>query len=150
MKQFYQIKNLYPFLKHPEKYKGVSKTITMRSGWEISFAMKFLDANPLVLEWSSEDVCIPYFHPVDHKIHRYFVDFWMKTDKKEYLIEIKPFKQTKVDRNPKRITNKYINEVKTVAVNQSKWAAAIQYCEALNKQGKNISFEVITEKDYDF
>lgn len=146
-RQYYQINNLYPFLKHPEKYAGTSKQIVCRSGWEITFAMKILDANPRVLEWSSEEIIIPYLSPIDGRVHRYFVDFWMKTDDKEYLIEVKPFAETKPPVPGKRITGKFHSEVKKFAVNQAKWIAARKFCEQVSLAGKPMEFKILTEKD---
>ena len=83
------------------KYKGDSSDIRYRSGGELNF-MKYLDRQPEVLRWSSEEIIIPYKSPIDGKWHRYFPDFWVKTAKGETLIEIKPKKQTKPPKlNPK-------------------------------------------------
>jgi hypothetical protein len=62
--------------------------------------MQKLDEHPDVLEWSSEEVVIPYRSPIDGKVHRYFVDFWVKKKDRSGniicdLIEVKPFSQTK-------------------------------------------------------
>ena len=40
--------------------------------------MVWCDKNPLVLEWGSEELYIPYRSPKDGRIHRYFPDFYMK------------------------------------------------------------------------
>ena len=75
-----------------EKYKGNSSNIVYRSGWELNF-MKYLDRQPEVLQWNSEEIIIPYKSPIDGKWHRYYPDFWVRTSKGESLIEIKPKKQ---------------------------------------------------------
>ena len=72
--------------------------IIYRSLWERKF-MTFCDNNSSVIEWGSEEVVIPYRSPLDGKVHRYYVDFYIKVrttknEIKEYLIEIKPKKQT--------------------------------------------------------
>ncbi|SVE28479.1 uncharacterized protein METZ01_LOCUS481333, partial [marine metagenome] len=77
-----------------EKYKGNPSNIVYRSGWELDF-MKYLDRQPEVLQWNSEEIIIPYKSPIDGKWHRYYPDFWVRTSKGESLIEIKPKKQTK-------------------------------------------------------
>ena len=83
------------------KYKGNASDIRYRSGWELNF-MKYLDRQPEVLRWSSEEIIIPYKSPIDGRMHRYFPDFWVKTAKGETLIEIKPKKQPKPPKqNPK-------------------------------------------------
>ena len=57
--------------KNPSKYRGDPSNIIFRSSWELRF-MTYLDAHPDVLEWSSEEFCIPYVSPIDGRIHRYF------------------------------------------------------------------------------
>lgn len=150
-KAYYQIKDLFPHLKNPSRYKG-TLPITLRSGWEITFATKFLDTNPGVLEWSSESVVIPYIDPVDKRQHRYFVDFWMRVKAAdgqiyEYLIEIKPHSQTLEPKPRARITPRFKEEVRVYLKNQAKWAAARHLCEQQRKLGKRIEFQILTEKD---
>ena len=46
------------------------------------------------------------------------------------VVEIKPKKETKMPpQNPKKRTKSWAYSVKTYAVNQAKWKAAISYCE---------------------
>lgn len=128
------------------KYRGDLNNVIYRSLWELRF-MKWCDNNPSVVEWGSEIVIIPYISPVDRKVHRYFVDFYMKvlnTDKKlqKYLIEIKPEKFTKPPEIPTRKTKKFIDEVFQYGVNQAKWKAAFEFC-----SDRNMKFMVLTEKD---
>lgn len=109
--------------------------------------MKFCDLNSGVLEWSSEEVVIPYISPFDNKYHRYFVDFWIKVQDRSgnikcKLVEIKPSKQTRAPEPPKKRTPKFLNEMRTWAVNSSKWKAAVNYCK---QQGWE--FLVVTEKN---
>lgn len=109
--------------------------------------MKFCDMAENILEWSSEEVVIKYFNSIDKKIHRYFVDFWVKIQEKNgdvkcKLIEIKPFKQTKKPKQPKRQTKTYLREVKTWVINNNKWEAANAYCKS-----KNWEFLILTEKE---
>ena len=47
--------------KNRNKYKGNPKKIVYRSLWERSF-MKYCDSNPSILEWSSEEIIIPYYY----------------------------------------------------------------------------------------
>ncbi len=111
--------------------------------------MKFCDSSPSVLEWSSEEVVIPYFSSIDHKMHRYYVDFWVRLRTKEggescKLIEIKPYRQTippKTPKNSKRPNSKFIKEMKTWAVNNHKWQAASKYCNE-----RQWEFMILTEK----
>ena len=128
------------------KYRGNINQIIYRSSWEFKF-MRWCDTNPSVMEWGSETMIIPYKSPVDNKIHRYFVDFYIKVKDRQsvigkYLVEIKPEKFTKPPVIPKRQTKRFIDEVFQYGVNQSKWKAADEYC--LNH---GMKFLVLTEKD---
>ena len=131
---------------NPAKYTGNPTNVIYRSFWEFKF-MKYCDNNPSVLEWGSEEVVIPYLSPVDGKVHRYFVDFYMKIQEssgriKKYLIEIKPLKFTQPPEIPKRRTRQFIQEVYTWGVNQAKRKAAQNFCE-----DRGWKFEIITEKE---
>ncbi|MGA1049655.1 MAG: TnsA endonuclease N-terminal domain-containing protein [Minisyncoccia bacterium] len=131
---------------NPTKYRGDTGDVIYRSSWELQF-MKWCDNNEYVLEWGSEVAIIPYKSPVDNKIHRYFVDFYVKIKDKtgniqKYLIEIKPEKFTKPPEIPKRKTRKFIEEVFQYGTNQAKWKAAESYCSS-----NNLKFLVLTEKD---
>lgn len=125
----------------PQKYKGNPNNVIYRSSWEYKF-MKWCDVTPSVLEWGSEEIIIPYISPVDGKRHRYFPDFYVKIQNKKYLVEVKPYKQTKEPKTQKRHTKRYINEVVTYAVNQAKWKAATEFC-----VDNGWEFMLITEKE---
>lgn len=131
---------------HPEKYKGDLQEVIYRSSWELKL-MKWCDTNSSVLEWGSETVIIPYKSPVDNKVHRYFVDFYIKVIDKngvvsKYLVEVKPKKFTAPPVVPKRKTKKFIDEVFQYGVNQAKWNAATQFCES-----RGMKFLILTEID---
>lgn len=113
--------------KNKNKYVGDHTKIVYRSLWERQ-TFKWLDDHPHVLEWNSEDVIVPYVCETDNKVHRYFVDLYFKTkDGKKYLIEIKPKKETKPPKKPKRQTKRFISESLTYIKNQSKWKAATEF-----------------------
>ncbi|MFZ9301798.1 MAG: TnsA endonuclease N-terminal domain-containing protein [Sediminibacterium sp.] len=131
--------------KNPKKYNGDPSNIIYRSTWELR-VMKWLDDNPNIIWWASEELPIPYRSPIDNKIHRYFPDFIVKVKRKDglvmtYVLEVKPESQT---RQPvrKRKTKRFIEESVTYAVNQEKWRAADIFCQEHGWQ-----FKVITEKD---
>ena len=91
---------------YPKKYKGDPTNIVYRSLWERKF-MVYCDNNPSVIEWQSEEFCIPYRSPIDNKVHRYFPDFFIKYKDvsgkiKSSLIEIKPMRQCSPPPKPKR------------------------------------------------
>lgn len=101
------------------------------------------DTDPNIVSWSSEEVVIPYRSPLDGKLHRYFVDFKIKTAQgKTMLVEIKPLDQTKPPKQPKKITKQFINKVAAYAVNEAKWKSAQEYCE-----NRLWSFVILTEND---
>lgn len=131
--------------KNPEKYAGDAGNIWVRSSWELK-VYKWMDSNPNVISWSSEEIAIPYFSPVDNKWHRYFPDVLAKIRSKDkvqtYLVEIKPYNQTIEPKVKKRVTKTYINEVCTWGINSAKWKAAREYC--LDRKWE---FKLLTEKD---
>lgn len=132
--------------KNPKKYKGDPTNIIYRSGWEKG-VMKWLDENVNVVLWSSEEIIIPYVSPVDGRVHRYFVDFYVEAvgrdgKIKKMLLEVKPKAQTQEPKIPQRKTRKYITEVMTYGVNKAKWKAAEEYCEY-----KGWEFRIITETE---
>ena len=130
---------------YPRKYKGDSNNIICRSSWERKFC-RWCDLNENILEWGSEEFCIPYRSPVDRRVHRYFPDFIIKVKEqtgeiKRYVIEVKPKKQTRPPvQTTKKRTKTYINEVKTYAVNEAKWKAADEWC-----KDRLLEFKIITE-----
>jgi hypothetical protein len=132
--------------KNPHKYRGDVTHIIYRSSYEVRF-MKWCDFNEGVIEWGSEEIVVPYLSPLDNKIHRYFVDFFIKVKTKDgvikkYLIEVKPFRFTQEPHVPSRKTKTFINEVFQWAVNNAKWDAARN---AATQYGWE--FMLITEKD---
>lgn len=126
------------------KYKGNMSNIEYRSSWELSM-FRWLDNNPAVVRWNSEEVVIPYFSTADGKKRRYFMDVYMKLeDGREFIFEIKPLKETRPPEKPQRMTEKakmrLLKEAYTFRVNQDKWAAASKVA----KQ-KGWIFKVLTE-----
>jgi hypothetical protein len=117
---------------NPGKYKGDHTKIVYRSRWELVFMMK-IDKDKDVIEWSSEEVIVPYRSPIDGRMHRYFPDFVVKKKDKDgkvkvAMIEIKPKKQTVEPKRQKKPTKRYVTEVQTWGVNSAKWEAAQEYC----------------------
>ena len=130
----------------PRKYKGDPTNIVYRSLWERKF-MVYCDKNQNILEWASEEIAIPYRSPIDNRVHRYFPDFYMKVKEtngkiKNYVIEVKPAKQTKPPKKPKRQTKGYIREAYEYARNQEKWKMAKEFC-----ADRQWEFKVVTEKE---
>jgi hypothetical protein len=118
--------------RNPQKYIGDHTNIIYRSSWEAKL-MDWLDRNPEIISWGSEELVIPYKSPVDGRWHRYFPDFIVKLRTKDgklktMIIEVKPKKQTQPPEPRKRITKQYISEVTTWGVNDAKWKAAREYC----------------------
>lgn len=131
---FYEVRN-------PDKYVGDLKKVIFRSSWELSMN-QFLDNNPNILRWSSEEFYIPYIKPTDGKVHRYFPDYWIEYKNRDgnilqEVIEVKPSNQVYPNRK-KRQTN---YDRITYEINMSKWRAATEFCK---KRG--VKFQIITEK----
>jgi hypothetical protein len=130
--------------KNPQKYAGDVSNIIWRSTWERQ-VMNWLDLSDNVVYWSSEELVIKYFSPVDNKIHRYFPDFIVKIKKRDgmvmtHVIEVKPEYQTRQPTQKKK-TKRFIEESITYVVNQSKWKAAEEFC-----KDRGWVFQVLTEK----
>ena len=129
------------------KEKYIGKHIPeYRSSWELRF-FEFCDKNPLILEWSSESVIVPYISPVDGKLHRYYVDGAVVIREGnnivKYLIEIKPEKQTIPPKESKRKkASTLLYEKVTYAINQAKWEAASKFASQ-----KGMKFIILTEKE---
>lgn len=127
--------------KNPKKYLGDSTNIWYRSLWERR-VMVHLDSSKDVLQWSSEEIVIPYLSPIDNRYHRYFPDFYVRTESGSIILEVKPLSQSVAPKARKRVTHQYISEVMAYGVNQAKWKAADEYC-----KDRNWKFKVITEKE---
>ena len=116
-------------IKNPDKYAGDAKKVIYRSLWERN-AFRWCENNPKVKLWNSEEVVVPYVSTVDKKLHRYCVDLLIQMeDKKTYLVEIKPKKETQPPKKRSRKTKKYINEQLTYIKNNDKWEAANKFAE---------------------
>jgi hypothetical protein len=131
--------------RNPQKYVGDHTNIVYRSSWECR-VMNWLDKNPDIISWASEEMIVPYISPVDGKWHRYFPDFLVKVRTKDgkqktMMLEVKPKKQTYAPEVKRRVTKQYINEVTTWGVNQAKWKAANEYC-----LDRGWEFKIITEE----
>jgi hypothetical protein len=131
--------------RNPQKYRGDPNGIVYRSSWELK-VMKYLDDNPAVIWWASEELPIRYVSPIDQKVHRYFPDFIVRTKRRDgqettMVLEVKPYRQTQMPVQ-KRKTQRFINEMATYAINQEKWKAADLFCKEHGWQ-----FKLITEKE---
>ena len=129
--------------KNYKKYKGDPTKVTYRSMWELRF-MKYCDKNDSILEWSSEEIVIPY-RSIDNKVHRYYPDFWIKYKNFEgkmiqEIIEVKPKKQWVRTSKKGKHYGKYLREARTYAINESKWDAAREYC-----LDRGYKFRILTE-----
>jgi TnsA endonuclease N terminal len=131
--------------KFPEKYVGNPNRIVFRSSWELHF-MKWLDKNPAVIRWASEEIAIPYINPMKFDaagrpvISRYFPDFVVMYrdtfgNVKKEIVEIKPHNESVL--RPKMSER----DKQTFAVNNAKWIAAADYAKR-----NGAEFRVVTEK----
>lgn len=136
----------YP--KNIQKYIGNPNNIIYRSLWERKMMVQF-DRNPKILEWSSEEIKIRYYYPLDNSFHWYFPDFLIKYKKRDgsikvTLIEIKPKKFTKPPTPTKtgKMSKRYIQESYIFAKNHCKFEAAKKFAKE-----NGFDFLVITEDD---
>jgi hypothetical protein len=132
--------------KNLEKYIGDINQIVYRSSWELRI-FRWCDSSENILEWSSEPFPIKYFDHSTNKMRRYFPDLFVKIRNKQgiitnYLLEVKPEKQTKPPKPRSRKTKTYLNEMTTYQKNISKWTQAEEFC----KQN-NMIFKLVTEKE---
>jgi hypothetical protein len=124
-------------VQNPTKYVG-QKEPTYRSSWELAF-MRMCDSHPNIHKWASENVQIPYRHPLDGRYHNYVPDFMVQYTDKDgsqhvELVEIKPRNQTTMES-----ARSQGQKIQT-AINAAKWTAAQEWC---NRKG--IRFKVINE-----
>ena len=140
-------KNVSQFIpKNPEKYCG-SYPCYVRSSWERMYC-QFCDMTPSIVEWSSESIFIKYWDPVQQRTRRYYPDFYqLVLDKdgkyKEYIIEIKPLKETKPPRKTSGKSQKTLrHQQATWRTNKAKFETAEKYCNKMN-----YTFKIITEQD---
>lgn len=111
---------------NPSKYVGDVDNIIFRSSWERNL-FRWCDMNSDVLQYSSEEIVIPYRSKVDGKMHRYFVDMVIKFKTgAKVLVEVKPESFLKM---PKKGKNqmRFIDEAKEYAKNVAKWQAADEW-----------------------
>jgi len=129
--------------KNKSKYIGNPTKIICRSLWERRVC-KYLDENKNIIRWGSEEIAIPYYSPVDKKIHKYYPDFIVEKKTQSgvetLIIEVKPKKQTMEPERKKKKKSTYIKECMTYSVNESKWKAARKVCKE-----KGWNFIILTE-----
>ena len=124
---------------NPSKYVG-AKSPFYRSSWELAF-MNMCDNHPNVKQWASENIKIPYRHPVTGKHTVYVPDFtviYNDKDGKNHMevIEIKPGSQTTME------SARSSAEKIQVAINMAKWTAANEWC-----QGQGERLRVLNENN---
>lgn len=133
---------------YPEKYRG-RPPIICRSSWEEAFC-RWADFSSAIVGWSSEEIRVKYQDPIEPikfgkpKFRTYYPDFVIETKNGDvFLIEVKPYKQTKA---PTKSTGKsgktMLTEEKAWRTNQAKWRAAKAFCAR-----KGWVFKIITEKE---
>lgn len=130
-------------LKNPHKYLGVNRKLKYRSMWERNI-MKWCDMEHNIIRWSYEQIIIPYKSPIDKRNHKYYPDFYIERSNEKgiekFLLEVKPQNQVI---NPAKKAKATIYEMKTYAVNEAKWIAALRYCKK-----RNLTFKIITEYNH--
>lgn len=124
--------------------KNPGKTGTPRpyykSSWELAF-MRMCDEHPSVLQWAYEPIKIPYTNPITNQRTVYVPDFLIvfvdsKRKQKAQIIEIKPAKQTFMDKA------KHKDDKMALIINAAKWEAASHYA-----KNHGMTFRILTEHD---
>lgn len=122
---------------NPDKYIGDIHNIIYRSSWEYRFCT-YCDTNDSIIKWSSEPMSIDYYNPLDKKMHKYNVDFYVKVLKdeqetEEWIIEIKPERQTQKPLYEGNMTltklKSYNRNMQIWITNQAKFKAAKEWAE---------------------
>ena len=129
-----KIKQGYYKPTNPDKFNYTHQRIIYRSKWEFDF-LYWCDHNDVVIKCISEPFFIKYLSPIDKKIHRYYIDFYVEFQKNgsvdKWLIEVKPERHTKRPNTPKRKTKKsistFLTMYKTYKINIAKFKAASEY-----------------------
>lgn len=116
-----------------------AKPIRYMSGWERRI-MQILDTNPCVIRWSSENIPIPYYHPIKKKECIYLPDLYVEIkDAKgivhKYMYEVKPAKEAFTSRAKTRY------DKISLLVNMFKWKEAQKFCKRYG-----ITFKILTEE----
>lgn len=129
---------------NPEKYVGDTTRITYRSSWERQLMM-WLDNQPHILKWQSEEQEIPYWNPVAGRMARYILDFafWANTADgvKKFMVEVKPKKETiEPTRGRSEADHTWSDRISTWLINKAKWTAAIEVAKQDGSQ-----FIILTE-----
>jgi hypothetical protein len=144
-------RKVYPYVpKFTTKFIG-HYPINFRSSWEVSFA-RWLDYNENVTAWSNEKHAIPYYDPMQMKNRRYFPDFYAKIKNKnnkiiEYIIEIKPKKETRPPRKTKAQSKRTkLYQESTYITNSAKFEAAEKYCKKMGYIFKIVSEDKLFKK----
>ncbi len=137
-------------LENPLKYIGKGAEPIYKSHYELVM-FRWLDTNIKVKRWGYELIEIPYFFPIDSKVHKYQVDIYAEIIDTEgnvsrFLAEIKPNAETKLpaypsSKNSSAIRSYNLKKV-TFIKNQAKWLAASQFCEQAG-----MKFKIFTETD---
>lgn len=144
---WYKLKNPYKFLKPIDEYMGSFKDgqVNYKSSLEQK-AFRYQDTQSNIIQWSVEPFQIPYKKPTTGNIHRYYIDMFLVTPDRKFLVEIKPKSQTQPPRKPQTNSRKsqvnYHKAMIEFQINQAKWKAQKEF-QARNDQ----EFVIFTEDE---
>lgn len=145
---WYRLLNPEKFIKPIDELMNSYKDghVNYKSSLELK-AIRYCDWNSNVNKWSLEPFAIQYLKPTTGKLHRYYIDLVIEFNNSEkFLVEVKPFAQTKPPTKPSKLTNKsklnYARNTETWLINQAKWAAAKEFCKT-----NGFKFIILTEKE---
>lgn len=127
-----------------DKERFIGEYVICRSEWERKFA-EWCDKNPEIESWSSESLSIRYYDPTSRRRRNYYPDFVLRIKGEIYIVEIKPYKETRTPKITGKKKSTLLTEIKRYKNNLAKWEAAISYC-----QRRGFKFKIITEKTFNF
>ena len=109
--------------------------------------MYYCDHTEKVVEWSSEEIAIPYRSPKDNRYHLYFPDFYMKVRNtngsiQSYLVESEPKAQVEGPQSSSKEDQTIPNGGRDLCHQPSEMGSSERIL-----QGQLWQFKIITERE---
>jgi hypothetical protein len=134
-------------------YIGKKSQIRYMSTWELKAFQNCIRLYKAkrIKGWQSEETQFEYYHNIDNKTHRYFMDLTIQTEDKTFFVEIKPYgEHSAPPKMPKgnRITESYQRAVATWFKNQDKWDAVKKWVEEENTKAGREAYKFVIWDEY--
>ena len=108
----------------------------------------YLDLSDEVTSWASEPFAIKYNNINDKKIHKYYPDYIFVVNEQKILAEVKPKKQLKIPKEPKKKSAKSMHNFNESMDMYIKNYSKIKAVEEFSKKS-NLTFVLVTEDTLD-